>query len=124
MDLDAAIAQGTTNPLVLIATALVLGALHGLEPGHSKTMMASFVIAVRGTVPQAVLLGLAAAFSHSAVVWVLALAALFLGRDLVGDDMERWLTLGSGVIISLIGVWIFVRTWRVRSGVRSSATAS
>ena len=47
----------------------LLGALHGLEPGHSKTMMAAFIIAIRGTVRQAVLLGVSAAISHSAMVW-------------------------------------------------------
>ena len=45
---------------LLLSSALVLGALHGLEPGHSKTMMTAFIIAVRGTVAQAALLGLAA----------------------------------------------------------------
>ena len=44
-----------------VPVAILLGALHGLEPGHSKTMMAAFIIAIRGTVWQAVLLGLSAA---------------------------------------------------------------
>ena len=52
------IQQGSTNLWLFIPSALLLGALHGLEPGHSKTMMAAFIIAVRGTVGQAVLLGL------------------------------------------------------------------
>jgi nickel/cobalt exporter len=28
--------------------AILLGAPHGLEPGHSKTIMAAFIIAIRG----------------------------------------------------------------------------
>ncbi len=59
------LAQGTSHAWLFIPTAILLGALHGLEPGHSKTMMAAFIIAVRGTVGQAVLLGLAAAISHN-----------------------------------------------------------
>jgi nickel/cobalt exporter len=93
MDIGAAIAQGAANPVLLVGTALLLGALHGLEPGHSKTMMAAFVIAVRGTVWQAVLLGLSAAVSHSIIVWVLALAALAYGRTLVGESFEHWFLL-------------------------------
>ncbi len=58
------IQQGATNLWVFIPTAILLGALHGLEPGHSKTMMASFIIAVKGTMAQAALLGLCAALSH------------------------------------------------------------
>jgi nickel/cobalt exporter len=34
------------------SAAIVLGALHALEPGHSKTMMAAFIVAIRGTVWQ------------------------------------------------------------------------
>ena len=49
--------QGTAHAWLFIPSAILLGALHGLEPGHSKTMMAAFIIAVRGTVMQAVLLG-------------------------------------------------------------------
>ena len=45
------------NAWLFIPSAILLGALHGLEPGHSKTMMAAFIVAVRGTVTQAVLLG-------------------------------------------------------------------
>ena len=43
------------NAWLFIPSAILLGALHGLEPGHSKTMMAAFIVAVRGTLKQAVL---------------------------------------------------------------------
>lgn len=115
MDLGAAVAQGAANPVLLIATALVLGALHGLEPGHSKTMMAAFIIAVRGTVWQAVLLGLSAATSHTVIVWVLALAALSYGHDLAGEGLEHRFLLASGVLTVLIGLWIFARIWRTHN---------
>ena len=52
--------QGAAQAWLYVPTAILLGALHGLEPGHSKTMMAAFIVAIRGTVRQAVLLGLAA----------------------------------------------------------------
>ena len=45
------LAQG--NAWLLIPAAVLLGALHGLEPGHSKTMMAAFIVAIRGTVRHA-----------------------------------------------------------------------
>ena len=59
------------NAWLFIPSAILLGALHGLEPGHSKTMMAAFIVAVRGTVTQAILLGLAATVSHTAIVWAI-----------------------------------------------------
>jgi len=41
--------QGTAHAWLFLPSAVLLGALHGLEPGHSKTMMAAFIIAIRGT---------------------------------------------------------------------------
>src|SRR5471030_2693381 len=75
------ITQGAANAWLFIPSAILLGALHGLEPGHSKTMMAAFIVAVRGTVAQAVLLGLAATLSHTFVIWALAAAALKFGSQ-------------------------------------------
>jgi nickel/cobalt exporter len=66
---------------LLLPSALVLGALHGPEPGHGKTMMTAFIIAVRGTVAQAVLLGLAATPSQTSVVRVLALIGTHFGNQ-------------------------------------------
>jgi nickel/cobalt exporter len=71
-----ALQQGTANAWLFVPSAILLGALHGLEPGHSKTMMAAFIIAVRGKVTQAILLGLSATLSHTAVVWIVALVGL------------------------------------------------
>ena len=65
-DIAQLIQQGAVNLWIFIPTAIALGALHGLEPGHSKTMMAAFIVAIRGSVKQAVLLGLAATLSHTA----------------------------------------------------------
>jgi len=60
---------------VFVPSAILLGALHGLEQGHSKTMTAAFIIAIRGTIAQAVLLAIAGTVSDTAIVWVLALLA-------------------------------------------------
>lgn len=106
------IQQGATNLWVFIPTAILLGALHGLEPGHSKTMMASFIIAVKGSVGQAALLGLCAAFSHSLIVWALAAAALKFGNELIAEQAEPYFMLLSAVVVVSVSVWMFVRTRR------------
>lgn len=100
------------NAWLFIPTAILLGALHGLEPGHSKTMMAAFIIAIRGTVGQAVLLGLSAAISHSLVVWVIALGGQYLGRNLDATTSEPYLQLASAVIVLGVGAWMIWRTRR------------
>lgn len=104
------IQQGSTNLWLFIPTAILLGALHGLEPGHSKTMMASFIIAVRGTIGQAILLGLCAALSHSLVVWALAAIALKFGNQLIAEQSEPYFMMLSGAIVIGVAIWMFMRT--------------
>jgi nickel/cobalt exporter len=93
-------------------SAIVLGALHGLEPGHSKTMMAAYIVAIRGTARQAILLGLAATISHTLVVWIVALAGLRLGSRWNSASVEPWLQLLSGAVIITIALWMIWRTRR------------
>src|SRR5881227_2112924 len=93
------LAQGTAHAWLFIPTAILLGALHGLEPGHSKTMMAAFIIAIRGTVGQAVLLGLSAAISHSLLIWRLAASALYFGSRWDAEAVEPYLQIVSAVLI-------------------------
>lgn len=95
-----------------VPVAILLGALHGLEPGHSKTMMAAFIIAIRGTIWQAVLLGLSAALSHSLLIWVLAALALSYGGQWNAETVEPYLQLGSAVLILALAVWMYFRTRR------------
>jgi ABC-type nickel/cobalt efflux system permease component RcnA len=102
--------NGVTNVWLFIPTAILLGALHGLEPGHSKTMMAAFIVAIRGTVAQAVLLGLSAALSHTAVVWVVALGGQALGRHFDVTAGEPWLQMASAAIIAGVALWMIART--------------
>ena len=117
-DFSQALQQGTTHAWLFIPTAVLLGALHGLEPGHSKTMMAAFIVAIRGTVAQAVLLGLSAAFSHSLLIWVLAAVALKYGGQWNAETTEPYFQLASAVIIAGLAVWMF---WRTRRDTKAAA---
>ena len=116
MNLTAMIEAGSANPVLLFLFALVLGALHGLEPGHSKTMMAAYIIAVHGTVKQAVLLGISAAFSHSIIVWILAIVALTVGNELIGEQLEPLFMVISGVIVVGIAIWMLAQALERNSG--------
>lgn len=85
------------NGWFFIPSAILLGILHGLEPGHSKTMMAAFIIAIKGTVKQAVMLGLAATLSHTAIVWLIALGGMYLSRAFRSEEHTSELqSLSSG----------------------------
>jgi nickel/cobalt exporter len=104
--------QGGAHAWLYFPSAILLGALHGLEPGHSKTMMAAFIVAVRGSVKQAVLLGLAATLSHTAVVWLVAMGGMYLGKGMDAQTTEPYFQLASAALIILIALWMLWRTWR------------
>ena len=106
------IQQGSAHAWLFVPSAIVLGALHGLEPGHSKTMMAAFIVAVRGTVGQAILLGVAATISHTFIVWGIALGGLYLWRGLDAETAEPYFQIASAVVIIGIASWMLWRTWR------------
>jgi nickel/cobalt exporter len=112
------ISQSSAHAWLFIPSAILLGALHGLEPGHSKTMMAAFIIAIRGTVTQAVLLGLAATVSHTIVVWGIALGGLYIWQGVDAESFEPLFQMASGAIIVTIALWML---WRTRQDGRPAA---
>src|SRR5471030_2222647 len=89
------IQQGSSHAWLFFPSAVLLGALHGLEPGHSKTMMAAFIVAIRGTVAQAVLLGLSAAIYHSLLIWVIAAGGMYYGNQIDPEKTEPYFQLVS-----------------------------
>ncbi len=100
------------NAWFFIPSAILLGVLHGLEPGHSKTMMAAFIIAIKGTVRQAAMLGLAATLSHTAVVWLIAFGGMYISNKFTAESAEPWLQVISAIIILGTAWWMFRRTWQ------------
>ncbi|MEA9358199.1 sulfite exporter TauE/SafE family protein [Bacteriovorax sp. PP10] len=102
------------NPLtwVYFPTALLLGALHALEPGHAKTLTAAYLIGIKGTKKDALLLGLSVALTHSIVVVGISALALYIGRETFTQDVTRWLQIGSGIIVILLGFWLMVKRIR------------
>ena len=99
---------------LFVPSAIVLGALHGLEPGHSKTMMAAFIVAIRGTVAQAALLGISATLSHTLVVWAVAMTGLYFGSHWNAQTSEPYLQIASAVLILGVAGWMLWRTWHAQ----------
>lgn len=109
IEFSSLLSQGGAAPWLFIPTAILLGALHGLEPGHSKTMMAAFIVAIRGTVGQAAMLGLAATLSHTAVVWLVAMGGMYLGSQWDAETSEPYFQLVSAVMIIGVAAWMLMR---------------
>lgn len=95
--------------LLAMATALGVGALHALEPGHGKTIVAAYLVGARGTARHAVFLGLVVTATHTLGVFLLGLVVLYASRYIVPERLYPWLGAASGLTIAGLGVWLFFR---------------
>lgn len=99
---------------VYFPTAVALGALHALEPGHAKALTAAYLIGIKGTKRDSVLLGLSVAATHSSVVIGISAFALWLGSEAFAGEATRWLEIASGGLALCIGIWMLQRRIRQR----------
>src|ERR1035437_1518716 len=97
--------------LLYLPTAIGLGALHALEPGHAKTLTAAYLIGTKGTKRDAILLGLSVAFAHSIVVIALAILGVWLGKEAFTDKAMYYLQIASGILVILLGTYLLYRRW-------------
>lgn len=97
--------------ILYLPTAIGLGALHALEPGHAKTLTAAYLIGTKGTRRDAILLGISVAFTHSIVVIVLAATGVWLGEEAFTDRAMYWLQVASGAVVMLLGSYLLYRRW-------------
>jgi ABC-type nickel/cobalt efflux system permease component RcnA len=98
-----------------IATAVAIGALHALTPGHGKTLMAAYLVGTRGTAVHAVGLGLSVAVSHTLGILALALLVVGAGSALPPDVVYRVTPVVAGVSIVAIGGWMLIAEVRRRT---------
>lgn len=101
-DLFARPDQSAWIVLLTVLVAFGLGALHGLEPGHGKALLAFTLVGSRATVKQAAILALALTFAHTIAVLLLGLA-LFFVADFASETIFGWITLVSGAAIAFVG---------------------
>ena len=104
--------QGKLSFWVLISVGLIaagLGALHALEPGHGKTIVAAYLVGSRGTAKHAVLLGIVVTAAHTAGVYLLGALTLYASRYVVPEQLYPWLGAISGLSVAGLGLFIFLR---------------
>ena len=88
-----------------------LGALHALEPGHGKTIVAAYLVGSRGTASQAMFLGLIVTASHTAGVYLLGAITLWAQRYIVPERVYPILGMLSGLIIAGLGFYLFLQRY-------------
>lgn len=108
--------RNLTPSLIAISllTALGLGALHALEPGHGKSLAAAYLIGTRATPRHAIMLGLTVTITHTASVFVMGLVTLLLSRFIVPEKLFPVLGLMSALIVIAMGVRMIATALRQR----------
>jgi nickel/cobalt transporter (NicO) family protein len=100
--------------VLALLLAVGLGAGHALAPGHGKTVMAAYLVGLRGTLRQAATIGATVTLTHTAGVLLLGLV-LTTSRAVASERVYPFLGLGSGLLLAGVGIGLLVRA---RSGHR------
>jgi len=95
-----------SSSFIYIASAFGLGALHALEPGHGKSVMAAFVMGTNAKLRDAWLLGLIVVFSHVFLVLILGVVSIFLLGALDTGTAQNVMGFIGGSLLILVGIWI------------------
>jgi nickel/cobalt exporter len=91
--------------------AVGLGALHALEPGHGKTVVAAYLVGSKGTALDALLLGLIVTISHTTGVYLLGGLTLYAQKYVMPDRLYPFLGVLSGMLIAGMGFYLFLQRY-------------
>jgi ABC-type nickel/cobalt efflux system permease component RcnA len=94
-----------------LIVAVGLGALHALEPGHGKAVVAAYLVGNHGTPRHALYLGLIVTATHTAGVYLLGVVTLYLSHYIVPERLYPWLGGLSGLLITSLGCGLFLRRY-------------
>lgn len=105
-----------------VPLGILFGAVHALTPGHSKTVVASYMLGSRLSILKSLSVSGALAFVHvtSAVVLALTSAAL-VRRTIGGAGRAPVLEFVSGALLIGLGLWLLWRGLSRRAHVHREA---
>lgn len=97
-----------------VPAAIGLGALHSLEPGHGKGILAAYLVSSHAKVKDAIFIGIVSAAAHTLSIILLAFAASSAVELVVPQQITHWIELLSGLIITLLGSRVLYQQARPR----------
>lgn len=108
------------TPLFILVMLLIfgsMGALHALQPGHGKTLVAAYIVATGGTPRDAMTLAGIVTATHTISVYLLGGATLIASQWFLPARVIPALTVVSGLLVAGMGLqmlWRSTRRWRVK----------
>ncbi|MCC7357515.1 sulfite exporter TauE/SafE family protein [Candidatus Uhrbacteria bacterium] len=106
---------GKNGFMFLLLSAVFIGALHALGPGHGKSLMAAMLIGEQATFRRVIALGTVMTVTHVADVFLLAMFAGFISAFLPPTSIIKWLEIFSAaglIIFGSIRVYNAVKQYR------------
>jgi nickel/cobalt exporter len=101
--------------LIVLPLGIVFGAVHAITPGHSKIVLASYLVGSRLAFTRSAMVAGALALTHIASAVVLALlAAPLITRTIGAAGRAPAIEVFSRGALALIGIWLIVRAVRHR----------
>jgi len=101
--------------LAVLLTVFLLGAWHAVQPGHGKTLVASYLIGTQGTKTDAVFLGIVVTAAHTSGVFMLMAGAWAASEIWPGvlqnpeQQLAEWITLAVGATIFGLGFTLVMK---------------
>lgn len=108
----------------MLILAFGMGAAHAMSPGHGKTVVAAYLVGTRGTALHAGILGLTVTISHTIGVFMLGIVVLSFSQYILPETIFPVLSLVSGLLITLVGLLLFVQRLRYWRRTRVAALAN
>jgi nickel/cobalt transporter (NicO) family protein len=91
--------------VILLGSALFIGSLHALGPGHGKSLMAAVLVGEKATIKNALILGTVMTLTHVSDVLALAFLAGFISTFLPPTQLLHWLEILSAAGLLVFGLF-------------------
>ncbi|MDM9624982.1 ABC transporter permease [Rhizobium sp. S152] len=106
---DYAAGGGWTSFLAFLPMGIVFGSVHAMTPGHSKSVLATYLAGSSTKAHRALLVSLALSFTHVSMAVVIALLALpLVSHSFVDAGSSPILEVVSRGLLGVIGLWMLI----------------
>ena len=101
--------------LAVLGSMFIFGAYHAVQPGHGKTLVASYLIGTQGKKSDAIFLGIVVTAAHTSGVYLLLGGAWIFKTFWPGllenpeKQLAEWITLAVGATIFLMGFGLVMK---------------
>lgn len=94
---------------LLVGLAFLVGILHAFTPGHGKALVGAYLVANRGSILHAAVLGVVVTLTHTVSIYLFGVLSSTATYFFLPARVIPLMVLVSGTLIVCIGMWSFVR---------------